>query len=422
MIKHIQKLVSWLVDPQGLVHVSTVVVIVSWMLASVPINIEFLAPFEMALREFEYSDIVVSQLQPEQPRRIDTSIVLVNIGHKSRAEIATAIRKLHDAGAKCIGVDVVFSRHHDDADKDSLAEILRSTPNVICAEVLQDPLDDSFTSYGKRDRGLLETMSTVRYGAVNLPIHTSYRTVREWSPIYICNSDTVHAFAVEIYQAATKNRYLNSSLANDEVILFQRTQTHYKMELHDVIASESLAAEVQSKIVLLGYMGEHIGDSISYEDRFYTPQNRVYIGRSAPDMYGLEIHATILSMLLHRDHAIKLPGWIDAMMSFAASWSVLVIQRRIDRRNASLGETLTRLYQASLIVVVFVIFALLHIEHSIILPINLTIACCVLSLDIATVYDGTVSTMYRWISRQFRSMRLIRFRQMIRSRNREQKV
>ncbi|NJM93588.1 MAG: CHASE2 domain-containing protein [Cytophagales bacterium] len=53
--------------------------------------------------------------------------------------------------------------------------------------------------------------------------------------------------------------------------------------------------------MIFGYLGESFND-VSWEDKFYTPLNKTYAGKANPDMYGVVIHANIVSMILNHDY------------------------------------------------------------------------------------------------------------------------
>ena len=64
-------------------------------------------------------------------------------------------------------------------------------------------------------------------------------------------------------------------------------------------------------------MGQDFNDR-SWEDKFYTPLNIKYAGRSNPDMFGVVVHANIISMILNEDY-------IGMQSRFSSIVSALVI-------------------------------------------------------------------------------------------------
>jgi CHASE2 domain-containing sensor protein len=90
----------------------------------------------------------------------------------------------------------------------------------------------------------------------------------------------------------------------------------------------------KAKIVLLGYFAT-ISDSSTgrTEDMFFSPMNQRPKGRSFPDIYGVVIHANILSMIINQDDYITMfPVWVSfllgACISFLTNALLLYIFKR----------------------------------------------------------------------------------------------
>ena len=74
---------------------------------------------------------------------------------------------------------------------------------------------------------------------------------------------------------------------------------------------------IKDKIVIIGSLGENFNERYWIEDKFFTPMNKRYAGRADLDMYGVVIHANIVSMVLDGDFLDKnsqLQGWIIAVI------------------------------------------------------------------------------------------------------------
>src|SRR5689334_9166715 len=64
-------------------------------------------PLGQALGDMEFTDIAFSQIRDDPA--LDTSIVIVNIGYLSRADIGRQIMNLNQYKPKVIGLDIIFS-------------------------------------------------------------------------------------------------------------------------------------------------------------------------------------------------------------------------------------------------------------------------------------------------------------------------
>ncbi len=65
----------------------------------------------------------------------------------------------------------------------------------------------------------------------------------------------------------------------------------------------------RDKIVLIGYVGDRI-DIDTGEDKFFTPLNSKYIGKANRDMYGIVVHANIISTILNGHYIRVMPDWL----------------------------------------------------------------------------------------------------------------
>ena len=72
---------------------------------------------------------------------------------------------------------------------------------------------------------------------------------------------------------------------------------------------------MKDKIVLLGFMGLDLSTK-TFEDIYFTPLNERYAGKSFPDMYGVVIHANIISMILSGNYITEIPKWLSIVISF----------------------------------------------------------------------------------------------------------
>lgn len=149
----------------------------------VTINLSFFDPIEKALSDFSFSDLLYSKLASKQ-ENLDTNIILVNIGHLNRAQIANQIRRISSYQPKVIGFDGFFSMRRDSAVDAQLQAAFRETPNFVMAcyvtgkeaeEGRFDSLETSdpyFTS-GKR--------ALVNLGGAN----PETSTIRNFSPVEV---------------------------------------------------------------------------------------------------------------------------------------------------------------------------------------------------------------------------------------------
>lgn len=397
--------------PDGLLHQSVVVVTVAWLITLMPLNIEFLAPIEIALREFEYTDIITSQIDDDESQRIDTSMVLVNIGYATRTELAMTIDAIHSAGARCIAVDVMFGSKADTTGTDLLASVVRDRPNIIMAEVLTGRVTNADSAvYGGCDRGVLGQYQGITYANVNMPSSSTFKTIRNWEPSAIHGDSVSPSIVLSVARLYLTDTTVLREIGDDLFIKYQKSRTWFTAEWSDCVTGRVDPSVFQGRIVMLGFLGSRLGDTTSNEDRFFTPLNRSYVGRTWPDAYGLEIHATVLSMLLHRDLVMRYGDMYDVIIAFMTTLTVLWIYRVASTRWRSFGETIARFSQIVMLLGIFAMLAILLLDYNRVLPTDISIACAVLCLDIATIYDGTAGSIYLRLRRCSRKIRVARIK------------
>src|SRR5690606_1880692 len=86
---------------------------------------------------------------------------------------------------------------------------------------------------------------------------------------------------------------------------------YFALDWYQALDPEYVLPElITDKIVIMGYMGDDFEDT-SWDDKFFTPLNRQYAGKTNPDMYGPVVHANIVSMILNEDYIDELPDWLE---------------------------------------------------------------------------------------------------------------
>ena len=152
--------------------------------------------------------------------------------------------------------------------------------------------------------------------------------------------------------------------------------------------------EVKDKIVLFGFLGSTLDDTRTFEDKYFTPLNVKYAGRANPDMYGVVVHANIISMILNRDY-------IDSMTEFSA-WLFAIIVCMLNvmifqivyRRLPRWYDGITKLLQ---LLEAFILLAVIVLGfHIFSIKLNLTygIFAIVLAGDSLEVYNGVLKNLF----------------------------
>lgn len=313
-------------------------------------------PIGQALADFELTDYAFSQLRDDPP--VDDRIVLVNIGNLSRAGIAEQIRILSQYNPRVIGIDGFFNCEGGLRDTVNCPQLNDMMGNLLLANAIQEAgnvvlvsklLQKTKTFEAK----LVDVYDSMEYsdeifqahayhGFANLATEAKYqediKICRSFVPRMEVNGQEELAFGVKLamaYDSTSAYEFLERE-KEEEVINFRgnvETQmvklknvqtdiytTEFNnrfavIDVHQVFNGEFVPAAIEDKIVILGFLGDYFGDP-SWNDKFFTPLNKKVAGRANPDMFGVVIHANIVSMILDGDYVNELEEWNEYIIAF----------------------------------------------------------------------------------------------------------
>lgn len=315
------------------------------------LNFSIFDPISDAFADVEISDVIFSQLDKNSEYRTvvngklqaDKDIVIVNVGNYNRGQIALQIKRLSEFNPAVIGVDVIFYLPSTPERDSLLLDAVKSHPSVVLA-IKGNGFDEHKKTFSE---WLTPNDSVMKYasgGFVNLPVemqgesHNAFRVCRRFVP-FIKDSlhQTLESFATLIaarYRPEAVQRLIQRGNETEDInylgnICYFHPKPRFTAIEADSIFSENFDGNlVRGKIVLLGFLGQTLDDS-NGEDRFYTPLNPRYIGKTNPDMYGVVVHANIISMILNNKYINNMPGWLEhltgillVLLTFAATRSV----------------------------------------------------------------------------------------------------
>ena len=294
-------------------------------------NIDFLNPIQNSIDNFNLTDMVFSSIRDPNLKSMDTNIVIVNIGSMSRAGIAREIEIINKYDPAVIGIDSFFKLRKDDSLDVPLINALSKIKHLVLAEKIV---------YDKQ-KNLFDSMITshpdfAKFGVggyANLVLdQNEYMTVRTISPKEPVNQDIRYFFPVQLvrYYNPSKVQTLLTREHRTEIVDFARNIDKYKVfDVIDIMKDTDSLKCIKGKIVLMGYLGPNLQTVVS-EDNFYTPMNKLFLGKSFPDMYGLIIHANVISMILNETYFEQMPKVITKILEIAYL-SIIIISLHLLR-------------------------------------------------------------------------------------------
>jgi len=387
-------------------------------------------PLGQALGDVELTDIAFSQLRSDPA--LDTNIVIVNIGPLDRGGIGEQIRILSQFGPKVIGLDIIFSckdglydsvncpQFYDSAANGNFARAIRGFKNVVLVKrlaqsdsLLQTAEDiDVYDSMEHTDAHLRQHAYE---GYANLETEAAHqedlKSCRRFNPMIDVKGERHYAFAVMmalLYDSAKANRFLARNNFSEIInyrgnIVDWHGASHFAgrymvLDWDQALDTAKFVPEMlRGKIVILGSLGNDLRDT-SWDDKFFTPLNKIYAGKSRPDMYGVVVHANILSMILNEDYVNELGYIPEILIAIVLVFCNLLLFYWINNKIPIVFDTVSILLQ--LFQVVLLSFLMIEFFDWFQFKLNLTITLAGVALvgTCFEIYNSGIKTGFRMLT------------------------
>lgn len=372
--------------------------------------LEILNPIGEAISDMDITDIVFSKLRKDPDAHQNDNIVIVNIGNLNREGIAKQLDIIGKNNPKVIGIDAFFRELHDPHQDSSLSASLRQIDNLVLVTKLNhyNPNLEIFDTLETSNPLFLDN---AHLGFANLITSAkeqdSFKVCRSFSSIEWTTDGRQQLFALilaELFDPDAAKRFnqrqntielinyggnivgansKNSEFANKFMVL----------DWMDVFEGNFVSDVFEGKIVILGYLGEDLSDT-SWEDKLYTPLNMKYAGRTNPDMYGVVVHANILSMILNDnfiDSMSEMAGIVvGALLCLMNVIGFSLIYRLLPRWYDGLTKSIQLIEALILLLVVVLVFNYFSYK----LNLTLGIIAVLFAGDSLEVYYGVLKNLF----------------------------
>jgi CHASE2 domain-containing sensor protein len=294
--------------PHVEVIVSTAITfLILGLLSFIFFNTKFLNPIYHSIKDFQSTDIYFSQYKAKA-KGYNQDIVLVNIEDADRNQIANSLGELLNHKPTVIGLDVCFFDKKE-TQTDSILKSVLSSEKIILA---------SQFDYSSGNPEVLKTNDffevSNREGFGNF-LGDSSATVRYVAPFVAVDNTQYLSFSSKILEIVSSECFETLKLRNNNTeIINYRDEDFIKIHINDISNGRFSRDFFKDKIILMGYMGDYSGRKV-LEDLHVTPLNKNIGGISIPDMYGVEIHAHILAMMLEKQYINEMPTWISGLIA-----------------------------------------------------------------------------------------------------------
>ncbi|MEM1137008.1 MAG: CHASE2 domain-containing protein, partial [Bacteroidota bacterium] len=367
-----------------------------WMLGSIGVQFDFLNVFEEVLSDYNLTDVYYTKIRNNDAVDFEDRIVLVNIGDASRGResIAQEIAILNKYNPKVIAIDAKFFglKEEDPMGDFQLATAIQEAENFVLASEFAVTSDTSTgwdTLYTPPPLFANNAQTAyVNVGNSDFGDFTTWRTipVREKAK----NGRKEPCFPVKIaalYDEGAAKKFMDRGNEIENIYFKGNLEKFWKLDVEDVLKESFTPELIKDKIVIMGYMGDHYTDYFFDEDKFYTPLNEKQVGRGTPDMFGVVVHANIVSMILNEKYINEMPAYIGYIVAFILCYLNVALFTYI-LRNKKLAPYygLTKLIQLLEVILILTIsifsFALFNYK------VDLTLAFLVIILagDLTEIY------------------------------------
>lgn len=368
---------------------------------------EIFDPIADALGDFQVTDIVFSQLR-EDPIA-DDRIVLVNIGTESRGGIGIMVNKISENNPAAIGIDTFFFVPGEDTLQDMvLAEALGAVENLVMVNQMiinddgtMDTVLNSIPDFIWNADFAHANLDAVAQNQDELKFCRQF-----WPRRYDENGNPHVALGVKMAsyldpEAAEKflARENEIELINfkGNVLDFGASKfgTKYSaLDVDDVWNDNFTPEMIEGKLVIFCYLGDYLDDRTSFEDKYITPLNAVYAGRTLPDMYGGVIHANIISMILSDDPVNHMSDAWQIIIAVILCFLNVTLFSLIYKKIPKWYDGSTKVIQ--LIELLLFYFLMVQIFDSYNYYVDLTVALVAIALsgDALEVYYGVIKNTF----------------------------
>lgn len=346
-----------------------------------PWNLHVFDPVILSFKDFDISDIYYSRIK-DYPE-VDPNIVVVNIGNGDRASIARQINRINQYEPRVLGVDVIFSNKKDSAGDHLLKQALEATPNLVLASFYKPGSSHTFSDIETSDAIL--SGNKWNYGYANL-VGNETKTIRYFPPSEKTADKTIVSFDAQVAKAfdplATEKLFKRKN-AIELIRYFGSSKNFITIKSADILDSTFNLNSLKGKIVLLGYYSDETN-----EDKYFTPLNPEYSGRSVPDMNGVFIHANIIHMILNAEYISKISNFWVFCIAFFILYIHIAFFASFYIEHPLFYHLFAKILQLLTSILIVFISLFLLIELNIKWTLSLCLVSVVFSVDLLYFYEG----------------------------------
>jgi CHASE2 domain-containing sensor protein len=384
--------------------ITIIVFLFIWIFQVFFFSRHFLDPFNNGLRDYEITDIVYSRFRNEGAGAPMRDIVLLNSGLSGRAALAAILGRLGELEPAVVSLDIELDGRKDPQTDSLLKAAINALPKVVlgCRLTEYDEKTDLFAPPAFCDPYFWNGKAR---GYTNF-VSEDTSIIRLFSPREETTEGEIYSLAVETarqYAPDKVDRLLRRERPVEWIWYAGNQKQFFKLESSLLLSDEGFQSlkelgSLKGKIVMIGYVGDHQPGEPEI-DRFFTPLNPRYTGKSYPDMYGLEIHANIASMVLSEKYVYQAPKWLTELLGWLFCFANVLLFHWVYINVPQTFHGITRLIQLVELAGVFFFIALLFYSFRIQVNFSHGILAMLLSYDFIMIYESLIKKRFKILQR-----------------------
>jgi CHASE2 domain-containing sensor protein len=375
-----------------------------------------------ALSDVDISDYVYSAEIREDPL-VDERVVVINIGDLQRRDVANQIDIISKYKPKIIGIDSFFDCPDpsncpalaDTIGNLMLSRAIKKAKNVVLVTKLlqtraleKREVSNEFDSLERSDPKFRDYANGEGYASLetDAAFQDDVKTCRSFNPKMPVNGKTEYAFGVKLamaYDSVKAKAFLErdnfSELINyrgNILDFFHKgvyPGVYAVLDVNDVLTENFTPDVFEGKIVLMGFLGKELGDP-SWADKFYTPMNIKLAGKANPDMFGVIVHANIITMILNQQFIDTMTDTEAFIMAVLLCFINVALFSLINTRFPAWYDGITKLLQISQLILytASMVFFLYLFAYKI--NVTLTLAVVALVGDVYEIYMTVIKNLF----------------------------
>ena len=404
-------------------------------------------PISQALNDFELTDYAFSNIR-EDPL-VDERFLLVNIGNIPRGAIAEQIRIISKYEPKVIAIDAFFHCEGGLRDTVNCPQLLDTMGNLLLSNAIQEAgnvvlVSKVLQSNQMFKSGAMDEYDSLEYsdatfqghaesGYANLATDAEYqedvKICRSFMPKMEVKGKEEFAFSVKIamlFDSVKTKEFLKrnkqeelvnyrgnvemqdvklASIKSKDLATTKYPVMFYALDVDQVFREDFFPAIVKDRIVIFGFLGDRFGDP-AWNDKFFTPLNKKVAGRANPDMFGVVIHANIVSMILNGDFIDELQDWHKYVIAFIFCYFNIALFFYINSKFPVWFDSVSLVIQVLQIVLLMGFTIWIFSESDFKLDLTITLVAIALAGPTFEFYDNVLYSLVRiWQNKRLTNRR-----------------